>query len=87
MPEEIWVCDTGEYEQAYTFGAWRSLDAAIASVKEEMYGPPYIVQWEDVEGPNKWDETLLTGHFTAVAGYSTRHTAYFSFRTWELSDD
>lgn len=80
--EKIWVCNTGEYEQNYTFGAWRSLEAAIAAVKA-IYGPPYVVRWEEPTA-DKHGDVELTGHFEAERGYSTQHTDWFVFSEWDL---
>lgn len=74
--ESVWLIESGEYEQRGVFGVAESLEAAIAHVKTE-FGPPYIVRWEQ---PKKSDYPefpmiTLTGHFEAVPGYSTEHTA------------
>lgn len=45
---------------------------------KEPYGPPYIVQWQEPQQREGWWWSL-TGHFQAVPGYSTAHTA-----TWDL---
>lgn len=68
---KVWVVESGDYEQRFVWGVYRSPDAAVASIKA-TYGPPYIVRWNDVEDCTE-DRYCLSGDFEGVVGYSTKH--------------
>lgn len=77
---KVWVIETGEYAEAFVWGVAASLESAVQSVKD-AYRAPYIVRWEerlDQERP------CLVGHFAAVKGKSTEHTAVFNFDQAEV---
>lgn len=76
--ETVWVCETGEYEQRYVVGVWRTLDDGLAGIKE-MHASPYIVAWHDPSAGLPWSNDATT----LVAEFSGR-TEFFSFTEMEL---
>ena len=89
MTTTVWLIETGEYAQRDVFGVASSLDAAVAYVKR-AYGPPYVVEWEDVE-QDEWQKEhnwwTLVGNFEGVQGYSTRHRGVYDISPWPVSVD
>lgn len=73
-PSHVWVCETGDYEQRYVEGVYASPEDAAACIKAEHL-PPYRVTWDDMEVGG--DLASLVGHFEAVVGKSTQHTAQY----------
>lgn len=78
---QVWIVETGDYEQRHVAGIYVSLEAAVDGIKE-TYKPPYRVAWYEVEHGE--DCSTLTGDFEAVLHYSIEHTAYFDIRPMEL---
>jgi len=79
---EVWLAESGEYEDRGVDGIYVSLDVAIACIKAS-YGPPYIVQWDEPTTDTD-RETTLRGHFKAVRGYSVEHTYVATIRPMPL---
>jgi len=70
----VWVVESGEYEMRGTDAVASSVPAAIAEVKR-IYGPPYVVRWEEpVATKRGWE---MTAHFEGVVGLSAKHTVVF----------
>lgn len=78
----VWIIKTGEYSQRYVFGVASSLAAAVAAIKR-VYGPPYIVDWDESEVES---EGQLIGKFDRVLNYSTDHVALFDIDEAEVWD-
>jgi hypothetical protein len=81
MPE-VWVCETGDYEQRGVWSVAVSVAAGVADIKA-THCDPYIVRWEEPTEDHGGDWTL-TGHFEAVPGKSTKHTAHYEFTRYEV---
>ena len=78
----VWIIETGEYEQAYIVGVAATWHAAVESIKGRYGRHPYIVRWDD---PDISDGSVgLVGHFSAVPGYSTMHDASYSITRYEV---
>ena len=75
----VYVVETGEYEQRGILCVADSFGAAVDAVKR-AYGPPYVVAWQDA------DACGLRGHFSAVLGYAMEHDADFSITEWPVDD-
>ena len=73
---EVWVVETGEYESSYIVGICDRYESAIAEIKSHFH-EPYVVRWEEMTGE-------LVGHFEAVSGYSTKHTASFNITAYPI---
>jgi hypothetical protein len=75
---DVYVVETGEYEQRYVVGVADSVESAVDCIKS-IYGEPYIVEWGDVTpdgwSPDTWD---FSGTFEFVPGKSIAHKALFS---------
>lgn len=80
--ETVYVIETGEYEQRYIFGVADSIAAAVQHIKA-TYRAPYVVQWDEPSSDSA-DFTFLVGHFDAVVGKSTKHTASFEITAESL---
>jgi len=80
---DVWVIETGEYEDRYVHGVAASLEAAVRGIEGE-YASPYVVRWEPLRRGDDGNGAELVGHSEAVAGYSTRHTAVFDIRPCTL---
>ena len=65
----VWMVQTGEYEDRHVVGLYISKDVAVASVKDR-YKPPYKVTWREAQD-------CLIGTFENVSGYSIAHTAAY----------
>lgn len=77
----VWVVGSGAYEEWDVCGVAESLEAAVEGIKAQ-YGPPYVVRWKDPQ--ERYGDWSLTGHFEGVRGYSSKHTASFDIRPYEL---
>lgn len=83
---KVWIIESGEYEQRHVFGVAVSLERAIQLIKDE-HPPPYIVKWDDFEPwPEGPERGFLVGHFTAVPGYATGHTAEYDIQPFEVAE-
>ena len=76
--DKVWVVEEGDYEARGIVGIYRSLEGAVAGIKE-TFKPPYIVSWDDIGNGYS-----LVGHFEDVSGYSTKHTACFGISPMDL---
>lgn len=85
MTTEVWVCESGEYENRGINLVAATLQAAIAAIKAR-YGPPYVVRWDEPK-LEKWGDWSLTGHFEVVPGYSIQYTDYFEFVRWDVEQE
>ena len=74
---EVWVVESGEYEQRGIDGIFSSKTKAIEGIKAH-YQSPYIVAWETAG-------TGLLGHFKEVPNYSTEHSCQFDIERWILN--
>lgn len=83
---KVFVIETGEYEQRYVVGVAVSVDAAVRSIKETHKQPPYSIEWSAPEKDTHGDGWTLQGDFAARAGYSTKHTAFFSMEPFDLAE-
>jgi hypothetical protein len=79
----VWLVETGEYQDRMVWVVAASLPAAVKAVKEG-YGPPYVVRWEEKLDQ---DNPCLVGHFEAVLGKSSCHTAVYDFIEWDVEDE
>ncbi len=74
---EVWVIESGEYEQRGVNGVAVSVAAAVEWLKA-LYPPPYVVTWgepaQDEYYLPKFVIFRITGHFEAVQGYSVKHS-------------
>lgn len=86
---EVYIVESGEYEDHGFDLAAITLEAAIDALKER-FAPPYIVKWDDVkkedyiydgEDKGNWH---LTGHFEDVPGYSIKHTQVFDITKYKV---
>lgn len=80
--KQVWVVESGDYEQRGIDVVAESLDAAVAAVKS-MYAEPYKVEWSDV-AESGWGTFSIRAHFEAVPGKSTEHEAIFSFTPFDV---
>jgi hypothetical protein len=87
---KVWIIETGDYEQRYVFGIATSPEKAAAYIRS-TYDEPYVIEWESLahtpwgdNGGEPYDEYELVGHFSAVQGYSTEHTAKYTIHPCEL---
>ncbi len=78
----VWIVESGDYEQRGIDLVAESLEAAIKAIKER-YGPPYIVEWDELN-EDKWGLSL-TGNFAHVAGKSAEHTGTFEIAAWDVA--
>jgi len=80
--QEVWVIETGEYEQRGIFGIAISVEAAIKHIKE-VYGPPYRVRWGELIKHDS-DCYEIGGRFADVPDYACSHTEGFEITRYEL---
>lgn len=82
---DVWVIETGEYEQRFVWAVASSPEKATELVKQ-AYGKPYKVQWKELQ---KDDENCYTleGKFSSVNGYSTSHTDYWEFSRYPVDSE
>lgn len=79
--KQVWVVESGEYEQRSIFLIARSLEAAVTAIKR-VYGPPYVVAWDEVRRDGGlW---VLAGDFEAVLGSSIQHRAEYDITLWDV---
>jgi hypothetical protein len=81
---QVWVVESGDYEQRGIDVVAKSLDAAVEAVKA-MYPPPYEVKWGEVS-ESGWGQFSLRGDFDAVPGKSTKHETVFTFTAFDVKD-
>ncbi len=85
---EVWVIESGEYEQRSIDGVAVSVAAAVEFLKQ-TYGPPYIVTWDEPVQEQIYLPNLIifkiTGHFEHVMNYSCRHDCDFEIQRYELA--
>ena len=83
MSDEVWVVESGDYENRGIVLVADSLESAVGAVKT-LYEFPYIVRWEDV-GEDEVEGGVLVGHFDAVLHYSTKHTAEYEVSRYDVA--
>lgn len=81
---DVWIIESGEYEQRHIDGVALSLEGAVAFIKAR-YGLPYIVRWE--EAVPDGEDCSLVGHFSEVMGKSTRHDCSFDITKWSCAPE
>ena len=81
---EVWIVESGEYEQRGIVLVAASREAAFEAVKA-LYGPPYRVKWS-IAPEDKYDAEALIGEFEQVTGYSVGHTARFDATPYDVKD-
>ncbi len=82
LRDEVWVVETGEYEQRHVWLVAESPEAAAAEIKRQ-YGSPYVVEWDELKADG--DHYALTGRFSAVPGYSTEHRGRFDMTRYPVA--
>lgn len=80
---DVWVIESGEYEQRGVNGVAASVETAAKFIRAG-YGEPYVVKWDaPIQCGDEWE---LHGHFSAVLGYSSDHEAIYTFTKYTLAD-
>ena len=67
---ELWQVETGDYEERYTMFVADTPELAEKRI-HATYPAPYKVRWEPMK------DMTVVGHFEAVLGKSTKHTAEY----------
>lgn len=85
---EIFVCESGEYEQRSIDFVCATIESGIARLKE-IYKDPYVVKWGEPVKDSYWEANGITqytiiGDFEAVLGKSIKHRAEFSFTQYQV---
>lgn len=72
---DVYVMESGEYEQRHVCGVFSSIDAARRDL-ERTYAPPYRVTWRE-ESTEDGGRHAFIGEFEGVMGLSTPHTGTY----------
>ena len=80
---EVWVVESGEYEQRGIELVDISPEACEVAIKSR-YGEPYKVRWEPLRRIGDGEQELV-GYFEAVQHFSTTHTNYFTMTRYPLN--
>ena len=78
---DVWVIESGEYEQRFVNAVASSPEAALEYLRN-LYSHPYVVTWEPLVKDG--EDYSITGHFEAETGFSIKHTCVYSLTKYEL---
>lgn len=79
--KQIWIVESGEYEQQHIDLVADSPEAAELAIKNR-YSDPYIVEWSSLT-EDDWG-FHITGNFESVPWHSTRHKATFDISAYDV---
>jgi hypothetical protein len=79
---DVWVIESGDYEQRSVNGVADSVESAVAYVRT-TYAPPYIVAWEAVVIQDD-ESAYRKGKFARVLNYSIECEAIYTFSRYDL---
>jgi hypothetical protein len=80
--QSVWVVDHGAQGDLGVVSMFATAELAAARLRQ-LFGQPFLVNWEPLEFSCDGDEAILVGHFAAVPGYSADHTAFFMMQRWD----
>lgn len=79
----VWLVDHGDHGDLGVISMHNSAEMASLWI-EGRFAEPFRVQWEPLDLSPAGDEAVLVGHFEAVPGYATTHSACFMMQRWPV---
>ena len=83
--QSVWVVDHGARGDLGVTSMFATAERAATRLRQ-VFGQPFLVEWEPLDVSDDGDEAILVGHFTAVPGYAADHTAFFLMQRWDAPD-
>lgn len=80
---EVWIIETGEYEDRLTVGVASSLEMAVALIKNG-YRFPSRVEWGVLTNDGNAERWSLAGNFQQVVGYHAGGISSYEFIRYEV---
>ena len=82
---QVWLIQSGTYEDRYVVGIASSLDAGVRVVKERYGAAPQVVTWRD---PYRYsdDNWSLAGEFDIGLTSCWRRKTTFHFQRYDVDD-